>query len=386
MQGMQGHGRTLGDVLYASSSQRLASEKNWLRLVHSLASRDHGALHALYERTHRLVYTLIVRLTSNRETAEELTLELFEDLWRGASRYDAADGTVLGWIMNQARSKAIDWLRLQHRQKLALPVAEGGLLMIDTPDYRDVLKFKDQSARLRTALRTLTADERAAIDSAFFCGLTRGEFRSALHKLRLALDQGAKTPERPAGANPCEQAELVCAYAIRAVSPTEVASIEAHLSSCRQCRLELESLRSVVDSFVAWPTDVLRPSAPLQERLARSIARQDGSAALPATAPSWSEPEWEDVAPGISCKLLATDTEKHMVSMLVRLAPGGEYPAHTHAGREELHLLDGELWIDERKLHPGDYNRAEPGTSDQRVWSETGCSCVLMTSTRDALR
>jgi hypothetical protein len=53
---------------------------------------------------------------------------------------------------------------------------------------------------------------------------------------------------------------------------------------------------------------------------------------------------------------------------------------------EELHLLDGELWIDERKLYPGDYNRAESGTGDQHVWSETGCTCVLITSTRDVLR
>jgi anti-sigma factor ChrR (cupin superfamily) len=52
---------------------------------------------------------------------------------------------------------------------------------------------------------------------------------------------------------------------------------------------------------------------------------------------------------------------------------------------EELHLLEGELWIDDRKLHAGDYNRAEPGTSDKRVWSETGCACVLVTSTKDAL-
>ena len=84
--------------------------------------------------------------------------------------------------------------------------------------------------------------------------------------------------------------------------------------------------------------------------------------------------------------LLATDARKHMVSMLVRLAPGGEYPPHTHCAIEELHLLDGELWIDERKLYPGDYNRAEPGTGDKRVWSETGCTCVLITSTRDILR
>jgi len=73
------------------------------------------------------------------------------------------------------------------------------------------------------------------------------------------------------------------------------------------------------------------------------------------------------------------------VSMLVRLAPGGEYPPHTHAGTEELHLLDGELWIDDRKLYPGDYNCADPGTGDRRVWSETGCTCVLVTSTKDVL-
>jgi anti-sigma factor ChrR (cupin superfamily) len=59
------------------------------------------------------------------------------------------------------------------------------------------------------------------------------------------------------------------------------------------------------------------------------------------TARQWVEPEWEQVAPGIECKLLATDTERHRVSMLVRLAPGARYPAHTHAGVEELHLLDG---------------------------------------------
>jgi anti-sigma factor ChrR (cupin superfamily) len=83
---------------------------------------------------------------------------------------------------------------------------------------------------------------------------------------------------------------------------------------------------------------------------------------------------------------MSTDTKRHRVSMLVRLLPGVDYPAHTHAGLEELFLLDGELWIDGRKLYPGDYNRAEALSGDKRVWSETGCTCVLITSTRDILR
>ncbi|HYL90675.1 MAG TPA: cupin domain-containing protein [Burkholderiales bacterium] len=123
----------------------------------------------------------------------------------------------------------------------------------------------------------------------------------------------------------------------------------------------------------------------LQERLARRIAQETGAALVPPPQPQWVEPQWEEVAPGISCKLLAVDAEKDLISMMVRLAPGAAYPAHTHAAVEELHLLDGELWIDERKLVPGDYNRGEPGTGDKRVWSETGCTCVLITSTRDVL-
>ena len=130
--------------------------------------------------------------------------------------------------------------------------------------------------------------------------------------------------------------------------------------------------------------DVLSPSASLWPRLAQRIAAETGREPLAAPA-EWTEPEWKDVAPGISVKLLARDTGRDRISMLVRLVPGGEYPPHTHAGVEELHLLHGELWIDDRKLYPGDYNRAEPGTGDKRVWSETGCTCVLVTSTRDAL-
>jgi anti-sigma factor ChrR (cupin superfamily) len=183
----------------------------------------------------------------------------------------------------------------------------------------------------------------------------------------------------------CEHAERVGAYALRALPSSEVRALEAHLASCAHCRRELDSLRPVVDAFAWWPTDVLRPAASLQERLAHRIAQDTGEPVGVPGKHHWSEPQWEDVAPGISCMVLASDRDKHVVSMLVRLAPGGEYPPHTHAGVEQLHLLAGELWIDDRKLTPGDYNRAEPGTGDRRVWSETGCTCVLVTSTKDIL-
>jgi anti-sigma factor ChrR (cupin superfamily) len=186
--------------------------------------------------------------------------------------------------------------------------------------------------------------------------------------------------------SPCGQSEVTCAYAAQALASSEVAAAEAHIASCPDCQRELESLRPVVDRLVSWPTDVLRPTTSLQGRLARRIAEETGKRPVLPLARRWSEPEWEQVAPGIECKLLAADTERHLVSMLVRLAPGASYPPHTHAGVEELHLIDGDLCINGRKLVPGDYNYGAPGALDESVWSETGCTCVLVTSTQDTLR
>ena len=190
---------TLGDVLYAKPRAPVP-EHDWVALVRSIATGDQLALHALYERAHRPVFTLIMRLTANRETAEELTLDVFHDVWQGASRYDAANGTVLGWIMNQARSRAIDRLRFESRKKRR---QDGGQPLDDAvADPHDVLELQQQGEALRAVLATLTADERQAIEATFFAGLTHAEaaarlnqplgtiktrIRSGLHKLRHAL-------------------------------------------------------------------------------------------------------------------------------------------------------------------------------------------------------
>ena len=180
--------------------------------------------------------------------------------------------------------------------------------------------------------------------------------------------------------------ELLFLYVLQALPSSEVPIVMAHISACAECRQEMETLRPIIGAFVAWPTDVLRPSASLWDRLARRISVETGQEPLAPARRQWAEPEWEEAAPGLSYKMLATDTENDRVSMLVRLAPGAAYPAHRHAGVEELHLLHGELMVDDRKLHPGDYLRADAGSADYRVWSETGCTCVLLTSTRDTIQ
>jgi RNA polymerase sigma-70 factor, ECF subfamily len=207
MEAAQKSPATLGDVLYAKSKPPV-SEQDWAALVQAIAVGDQLALHALYERAHRVVFTLIVRITANRETAEELTVDVFHDVWRRASGYDAANGTVLGWIMNQARSRAIDRLRFDSRKKRSQgdgvqPPAEVAA------DPRDVIELRQQGESLRAALAALTPGERQAIETTFFAGLTHAEaatrlnqplgtiktrIRSGLHKLRDTLTAEAGKP------------------------------------------------------------------------------------------------------------------------------------------------------------------------------------------------
>jgi hypothetical protein len=64
---------------------------------------------------------------------------------------------------------------------------------------------------------------------------------------------------------------------------------------------EVESLRPVIDRFVSWPTDVLRPTTSLQTRLALAIAEETGKLPVQPRGRQWSEPEWKQVAAGIEC-------------------------------------------------------------------------------------
>jgi RNA polymerase sigma-70 factor (ECF subfamily) len=199
---------TLGDLLYADRAKPRVPENEWVGLIQSIAAGDQVALRALYERMNRVVFTLITRITNNRQTAEELTLDVFHDVWRRASSYDAAGGSVVGWIMNQARSRAIDRLRFEQRKKRVNADADVAL-PATAHDPGEDLELLEQGRLVRNALKVLTPDERQAIETAFFSELTYTEvaerlaqplgtvktrIRSGLGKLRQQLATGAKAP------------------------------------------------------------------------------------------------------------------------------------------------------------------------------------------------
>src|SRR5260370_17658710 len=174
--------RTVGEVLYVNKARVRVSEEDWVRLVQSIAAGDELALRSLYEQTYRIVFTLIVRIINNRETAEEVTLDVFHDVWRRASTYDPAHGSVVGLIMNQARSRAIDRLRFEHRKKRFTDYVDSPLPTTAAKDPQEAAHFDEQSRLLRNALKLFMPDEPRAIETAFFSELTYHEVATKLNQ------------------------------------------------------------------------------------------------------------------------------------------------------------------------------------------------------------
>lgn len=156
------------------------------------------------------MFTLLARLLNDRRSAEELTVDTFHAVWSRAARYDPAAGPVLGWIMNQARSRGIDRLRYEQRKKRTAPPAPQDVAAADESDSTgETIDAMRQGQALRACLSTLAAGEREAIEAAFFLELSYPEvaerldqplgtiktrIRSGLQKLRQAMSAHEERP------------------------------------------------------------------------------------------------------------------------------------------------------------------------------------------------
>lgn len=170
---------TLGDLLYADQTRSRVSEADWQALILAIVSGSRPALHVLFQRAHRMVFTLAFRLTGSPRAAEALTVEVFHDVWQEAAGYQASGGTVVGWIMNLARSRALQHIGLKGRSGQA----------------------EARSVQLRAALQGLDDDEREVIEEAFFNERTCADVAS-----RLRLPEAAVIDRLNSGFDKLQQA------------------------------------------------------------------------------------------------------------------------------------------------------------------------------------
>jgi len=169
-----------------------------LHLVQRILLKDTDALSSLYDRYSRLVFSVAIKILTNQEAAEEVTQDVFVQIWHKAHTYDAGQGKLITWITRIARNRAID----QYRRVSVRP--EGSSVSWedccdDRSDEEDGIEAglidSHQRRRLQEAIQGLPDDQREALSLAFFRGLTHQEIANELGlplgtvktRIRLAL-------------------------------------------------------------------------------------------------------------------------------------------------------------------------------------------------------
>jgi RNA polymerase sigma-70 factor (ECF subfamily) len=152
-------------------------------LVQQLLRRDVRAFEQLYDRHSRIVYGLVLRILQQGSTAEEVVQDVFLQLWRNASRYQASRGPFVPWLLTLARNRALDTLRLKsERQRRREDQTEELPQIAQAPQYEQALDEKRRAEVVRSLMSSLSAPQKKAIELAYFEGLSHSEIAEALHE------------------------------------------------------------------------------------------------------------------------------------------------------------------------------------------------------------
>jgi RNA polymerase sigma-70 factor, ECF subfamily len=145
-------------------------------LVARVERRDADALGELYDLYASRLNGLACRILGETGEAEEVLQEVFLYVWRSASTFDATRGSVLAWLLVATRSRAIDRLRSRRSGgRPRLRPLEDAPEAASSEDLEAGLAGREWEARCRAAIGELPADQRAALELAYFEGLTQKE-------------------------------------------------------------------------------------------------------------------------------------------------------------------------------------------------------------------
>ena len=150
----------------------------------------------MYDRHARPVYSLALRILQDQGEAEDIVQDVFSQAWRQAAHYDPSRGAVAAWLYTLARSRAIDRLRANRARPEQAVDDRQAANVVDPRVPADMqLLSAEQVGQIRAALEALPVLQRAAIELAYYEGLTHMEIAERLEqplgtvktRIRLAL-------------------------------------------------------------------------------------------------------------------------------------------------------------------------------------------------------
>ncbi len=154
-----------------TTSRGSQSEVTDVVLIRRILQRDETALATLYDRYARLVYSVAMRVLGESGAAEEVVQDIFYQLWRTASNFDSARGTLAGWLLVSARNRSIDRLRRRRGIDVEIPAETAGF----SPNLETAAAQNQLMAQVNKSIGELPAVQRTALELAYFEGLTHTE-------------------------------------------------------------------------------------------------------------------------------------------------------------------------------------------------------------------
>jgi len=197
MPGSEGFGQSVAD-----------REQRWRAYITGAAGGNAQALALLYDESASALLGLALRMVKNKADAEEILLDVFEQVWRTAGSFDATRGSAWRWLTVLVRSRALDRLRkasFRHDRDVISSIGGHWDPVSDEPSPDRVSILNQERIFVRGAIELLPGEQRQALELAYFSGLTHVEIaselgvplgtiktriRAGMDKLRISLSRG----------------------------------------------------------------------------------------------------------------------------------------------------------------------------------------------------
>ncbi|MGB0911314.1 MAG: sigma-70 family RNA polymerase sigma factor [Nitrospirales bacterium] len=171
----------MSDIEVQVESTHSIQDQKLSDLIASIGQGSEDALGLLYDQTSSHVYGLTFRILNDSTLAEEVTLDVYMQVWRQAKQFEQARGKPIVWLAVLARSRAIDRLRSGQKER-------GTRQSLETIEEQPATKGNpeessasmQQSRVVQEALALLSAEQRTAIELAYFGGLTQSEIAAQI--------------------------------------------------------------------------------------------------------------------------------------------------------------------------------------------------------------
>jgi RNA polymerase sigma-70 factor, ECF subfamily len=163
-----------------SQSEQSARNQEVAALIGKAAAGDQQAVSELYDATSRLVYGLVLRVLGDEAAAEEVLLDVYMQVWRQASTYDAGRGAPLAWLATIARSRAIDRLRAGRQHSQRTSSLETVSQQSTGESLEEAAYVTELQGLVREALAAISAEQREALELAYYGGMSHSEIAERL--------------------------------------------------------------------------------------------------------------------------------------------------------------------------------------------------------------